>query len=266
MTIHPFAEGVPAALAPVAAPPALVDAVLDAVGLADRYVVRPSPAGPAFVAYNRNGISACELATTMDEATFVTRFRSRFGRPVRLDPAPAAAMVDRIDRALAGRRTALSFDLRSVSEFARAVLTKTAEIPPGEVRPYGWVAAEIGRPRAVRAVGTALGRNPVPLLIPCHRVVRTDGRIGDYAFGSPVKRAVLSAEGVDPDELERLAARRVRYVGSDTTKVFCHPTCSAAKRITDGHRVTFPTATLAAAAGFRACKKCRPTVLEEPAA
>jgi O-6-methylguanine DNA methyltransferase len=80
-------------------------------------------------------------------------------------------------------------------------LIKAREIPAGQVRPYGWIASEIGRPKAVRAVGTALGRNPVPLLIPCHRVVRTDGRVGDYAFGPPAKRALLAAEGLDPDAL-----------------------------------------------------------------
>ena len=69
------------------------------------------------------------------------------------------------------------------------MLTKTLEIPSGEVRPYGWVAREIGRPKAVRAVGSALGRNPVPVLIPCHRVVRSDGHVGNYGLGVPMKRA-----------------------------------------------------------------------------
>ena len=77
--------------------------------------------------------------------------------------------------------------------------TKALEIPRGEVRPYGWIAAEIGRPKAVRAVGTALGHNPVPLIVPCHRVVRTDGTIGQYSLGGPGnKRTILSAEGLDP--------------------------------------------------------------------
>ena len=90
---------------------------------------------------------------------------------------------------------------------------KALEIPRGEVRPYGWIAAEIGRPKAVRAVGTALGHNPVPLIVPCHRVVRSDGMIGQYSLGGPEnKRTILAGEGVDPDELEALARAGVRYL------------------------------------------------------
>src|SRR5207248_4826067 len=122
-------------------------------------------------------------------------FRARFGRaPRRADALPADL----------GSR----FDLRSVTEFERAVLLKAREIPCGEVRTYGWIAAEIGHPAAVRAVGSALRKNPVPLLIPCHRVVRGDGQIGDYALGgSANKRAILAAGGVRLDELTRRAAR-----------------------------------------------------------
>jgi hypothetical protein len=96
--------------------------------------------------------------------------------------------------------------------------------------------------------------------------VRTDGRIGDYAFGSPAKRAVLTAEGIDPDELERLASRGVRLVGSDTTKVFCHPTCTDARRITDAHRVAFQSSRAAVSAGYRPCLRCRPVVEANAAA
>ena len=85
-------------------------------------------------------------------------------------------LADAIVRRLGGdRRVRIDLDLRGHSPFEQDVWRKALEIPRGEVRPYGWVAAEIGRPRAVRAVGTALGHNPVPLIVPCHRVVRTDG-------------------------------------------------------------------------------------------
>jgi O-6-methylguanine DNA methyltransferase len=93
------------------------------------------------------------------------------------------------------------FDLRSVTEFERAVLLKAREIPRGQVRTYRWIAAQIGHPAAVRAVGSALRKNPVPVLIPCHRVVRSDGRIGNYGLGgSANKRAILAAEGVPFDQ------------------------------------------------------------------
>jgi O-6-methylguanine DNA methyltransferase len=175
------------------------------------------------------------------------------------DDDPPAPFLARLDRAIAaGNPGPLALDLRGVGPFQRDVLRVAATIPPGEVRPYSWIAREIGRPRAVRAVGTALARNPVPVVVPCHRVVRTDGRIGDYAFGSPAKRALLASEGVDPAELERAAAAGVRYVGSDTTGVYCHLTCRHARRITPAHRVAFRSAQAAAAAGYRPCRHCRP--------
>jgi len=148
--------------------------------------------------------------------------------------------------------------IASIGEFRRTVLEKCAEIPPGEIRPYGWIAREIGSPGAVRAVGTALGRNPVPVLIPCHRVIRTDGRIGNYAYGSAMKRALLEHEGLDPDAIEKTAHRGVRLVGSDTTGIYCFPTCRHAKRIGDAHRVEFRSEAAARADGYRACKVCRP--------
>ena len=123
----------------------------------------------------------------------------------RRSPRPCpAALADAISRRLAGeRRVRIPLDLRGRTEFEVAVWTKALEIPRGEVRPYGWIAAEIGRPRAVRAVGTALGHNPVPLIVPCHRVVRTDGTIGQYSLGGPGnKRTILSAEGLDPAAME----------------------------------------------------------------
>jgi O-6-methylguanine DNA methyltransferase len=165
-----------------------------------------------------------------------------------------------VTQRLAGVRSNVHFDLRGLSEFERAVLLKALEIPRGEVRPYAWIAREIGRPKAVRAVGTALGHNPVPLLIPCHRVVRSDGRIGDYALGSDAKRAILRAEGVEPADLETLARAGVRYYGSDTTHIFCFPTCRHARRVTDKHRVLFHGEEEALRAGYRPCKVCRPMV------
>lgn len=201
-----MSESLPSRLGPVVPPTSLVGRVLGALGLvADHYVVRPSPVGDVLVAYNDRGISACLVVDGQDPDEVVDVFGARFGRPCEIDPAPSRDRLAAIDRVLAGApSSSLTFDLDAVSPFQRAVLEKTAEIPAGEVRPYGWVAAEIGKPKAVRAVGTALGRNPVPLLIPCHRVVRTDGRIGDYVLGSPAKRKVLASEGVDLDELERV--------------------------------------------------------------
>jgi methylated-DNA-[protein]-cysteine S-methyltransferase len=83
------------------------------------------------------------------------------------------------------------------SEFYQRVWTETSRIPRGKVRTYGQLASNIYHPRAARAVGTALGANPFPLLIPCHRVIRSNGELGNYSAGGPaVKQRLLEMEGV----------------------------------------------------------------------
>src|SRR2546425_9860198 len=118
----------------------------------------------------------------------------------------------------------MRFDVRGLTAFEQAVWRKTREIPRGEVRPYGWVAREIGRPAAVRAVGTALANNPIPYFIPCHRVVRTDGHIGNYGGGGPqAKKAILTLEGVRGKKVEGLGRAGFRGPGVRTTQIFCFP-------------------------------------------
>ena len=97
------------------------------------------------------------------------------------------------------------FDLSERGSFERDVWAYTLTIPKGSVVSYGEVAAGIGAPRAYRAVGSALGRNPVPLLVPCHRVVRADGSVGEYGFGTPYKVALLRFEGVMVDDALRVS-------------------------------------------------------------
>ena len=86
------------------------------------------------------------------------------------------------------------YDLRGLSPFTRAVLRAAAKIPYGEVRSYRWIAERLGMPEAARAVGNALGRNPIPIIIPCHRVVRADGSVGGYALGPAWKKRLLKLE------------------------------------------------------------------------
>ncbi len=243
----------------VPAPATLRSAVLVETGLADYFARIDSPIGPLVVAWNGRGVSLVDAEP--DDDAFETRHRSTTGRPAYraeggIPPRLAAAIAARLD---GDRRSRIELDLRGHTAFERDVWRKALEIPRGEVRPYGWIAAEIGRPRAVRAVGTALGHNPVPLIVPCHRVVRTDGTIGQYSLGGPAnKRTILRSEGLDPDGLERLAASGIRYYGSDTTHVVCLPTCRHARRITDAHRVPFRSLHAAATAGYRPCHVCRP--------
>jgi O-6-methylguanine DNA methyltransferase len=240
------------------APESLAGRVLADVGLVDSWTEIAGPIGPLYVAWGADGVSAVERAG--DAPGFELAYALRTGRPVqRVDVLPER-LARQIRRRLAGERTAGPVvDLGGLTSFERDVLHKTMEIPFGEVRPYSWVAREIGRPRAVRAVGSALARNPIPFVIPCHRVVRADGRIGEYGAGGPeAKRKVLGAEGVDAPELERLADEHVRYRGSRTTGIYCYPSCRHARRIAPRHRVAFASADEAVAAGFRACRSCRP--------
>jgi O-6-methylguanine DNA methyltransferase len=161
---------------------------------------------------------------------------------------------------LAGRRRGSDLAyLGDLGEFQRSVLAVTSRIPRGEVRPYGWVARQLGVGGAVRATGTALGHNPVPFIVPCHRVVRADWRLGEYSAGGPgVKANILRWEGVDVERLGSLADRSVRFQGSRTTHIFCLPTCYSGKHLQPANMVDFHTEKEARAAGYRPCRLCRP--------
>ncbi|MDQ4132259.1 MAG: MGMT family protein, partial [Actinomycetota bacterium] len=150
----------------------------------DIYVTLDTALGPAFVVFNAEGV--CRVAPGEDAGEFEADFEARFGRPLRRGTSLPPAL----------RATPVPVDWRDVSPFDRAVLAVTQRIPHGQTRTYREVAERIGRPKAMRAVGSALARNRVPLLVPCHRVVRSDGTIGDFAFGAPAKRALLESEGV----------------------------------------------------------------------
>jgi O-6-methylguanine DNA methyltransferase len=244
-------------------PSGLLEGVLGRLGLGDAYVQVEGPIGPLFVAFGRDGIALVERAR--DAGAFEETFRAMFGRPLRRVQEAPELVARIIDARVWGRGRAHGksaktwVDLHELPDFEQQVLRKVMEIPRGEVRPYAWVAAELGRPLAVRAVGNAVARNPIPFVIPCHRVVRSDGRIGDYGAGGPeAKRAVLESEGMDTTEMERLPAAGVRFLGSDTTRIYCYPSCRNARLITARHRVPLRSTDDARHAGFRACKVCRP--------
>jgi len=250
----------------VQAPPSFLGDVLAAVGAGVRFASVSTEIGDIWIAFGSRGVRAAMRDATADD--FARWYADHFGvTPVRVGALPEALQrgVLALLRGSArgtGASASVRFDLAALTPFERDVLETTLRIPRGEVRPYNWVARRIGRPGAVRAVGTALANNPIPFLIPCHRVVRADGQIGNYSGGGPgSKRAILGWEGVDAAELESLARRRVRFVGSDSTHVFCYPTCRAARRITEPHRVPFSTTEDAARAGYRPCKVCTPASL-----
>lgn len=242
------------------APSTLLPSVMRRVGLADTYWRLESPVGPVFIVHSSAGISMVTRAKSA--ADFERAFRRLHGRSVQAERHVAPAEIRRRIRKLQGQAPGgLRFDLRGLSEFERAVLMKALEIPAGEVRPYSWIAREIGRPGAVRATGSALAKNPVPLLIPCHRVVRSDGHIGRYSLGGPRnKRTLLEIEGAQPETLEKLASSGVRYLGNAAGRHYCYPTCGGIATLVLSNKVRFHDEREAAKAGFRPCEDCRPPI------
>lgn len=236
-------------------------------GLVDRVVSRwvevDADGTPLYVAFTDRGISFLTTAQSVGGTVdgFVEAHRRRFNRPTRPAPRPPTGLATALRT---GTSTGLTFDLRGITPFEQDVLMATAGIPRGETRPYNWVAREIGRPAAIRAVGTALGHNPVPILIPCHRVTRADGSPGNYAFGPAMKLSLLLRERVDLDAVSAMARTGHFYLGSTTTKIFCLPTCCDARRIRTENRQGFRAAVDALEAGFRPCRRCRPTVVPAP--
>ncbi len=105
-------------------------------------------------------------------------------------------LMERLKAYFSGHRITFpdKLDLSRGTHFQREVWEKTRLIPFGETRSYSWVAEQIGKPRAARAVGQALGRNPLPIIIPCHRVVASDGKLGGYSGGIEMKRYLLRLE------------------------------------------------------------------------
>jgi methylated-DNA-[protein]-cysteine S-methyltransferase len=103
-----------------------------------------------------------------------------------------------LDRYLQGREVdfEIEVDISHLGTFTQKVLNELRTIPYGETRTYGWLAKKVGKPGAARAVGQALKRNPIPIIIPCHRVIRDDGTIGGFSMGINIKERLLALEGV----------------------------------------------------------------------
>jgi len=211
-----------------------------------------SPLGTVYVAAGPDGVRY--LAPAASEKEFVRRYRERFGTFV----VPAArdrveSLAEQVAAALGGERVEVPLDLTGATPFQRRVLETVRGIPRGEVRPYVWVAREAGTPGASRAVGNVMANNPIPLLVPCHRVVRNDGHTGNYAFGASEKVRLLKLEGVSPEEISGSP-----YVATPTTGIVCHATCRNARRIQPENRRPFRSVREAMDAGHRPCKVCRP--------
>jgi len=128
-------------------------------------------------------------------------------------------VADAIRDYLSGKRPAFDYrlDLGHLTEFSRDVLDVVRDIPYGALRSYKWVATEVGRPKATRPVGQVLARNPLPIVIPCHRVVNNDGTLGGYSGGgTDMKRRLIAIEtgqmGLALERGGEEARRRIRFL------------------------------------------------------
>lgn len=155
-----------------------------------------SPLGRLFVAVSDQGL--CAIVYRQHENEFVADLTSR--ATLKKDSSATSQVTAQLEEFFAGERKtfALPLDLSALTPFQRQVLTTTARIPFGAVWSYQCVAEKIGRSRASRAVGQALSRNPIPIVIPCHRVIASDGSLGGYCgtSGLELKHWLLRHEGV----------------------------------------------------------------------
>jgi methylated-DNA-[protein]-cysteine S-methyltransferase len=158
-----------------------------------------APFGAVFVARTERGL--CRVSFRKTENTLLEELESHA-----LLPEVAPTKVDRERKQLSEyfegkrRRFDLPIDLRWGTSFQREVLDAARRIPFGACECYSDVARRIGRPKAQRAVGNALGSNPVAIVIPCHRVVATGGRLGGYTGGLDIKETLMQIEGIEIEE------------------------------------------------------------------
>jgi O-6-methylguanine DNA methyltransferase len=189
-------------------PPSLVPKILDHLRALTPSTRHPepdsvtkveSPIGTLYVAFRDRGITY--LGIDRGEGFEIARaaIERRLRRPVRVAEQTPPWLAQKLERFF---RTWVTdgegIDVSDLSEFEQAALRKAAQIPPGEVRSYGWVAREIGHPQAARAVGQVMARNPVALLFPCHRVVDASGSLHNYGYGLALKARILAMEGYTP--------------------------------------------------------------------
>ena len=164
-------------------------------GLVDvAFDVAESPVGELLVAVTERGL--CRIAYRPDDA--LDELAADFGARVLRIPRRTDVVRRELDEYFAGTRRDfdLETDLSAVPVFHRQVLRELALVPFGQVTTYGALAAKVGKPNAARAIGGAMNRNPIPIVLPCHRVIGSNGRLVGYAGGLDRKEQLLRLEGV----------------------------------------------------------------------
>lgn len=192
-----YASG-PGARAQQAAESALQSALSKRLGTVHYDLLESSPLGRIWIAAGPRGLVAVEYNGS--EENFRAYLRKLTRQPARRSAERVAEAKKMVLDYLSGKRDRLELDvdLSGITPFQRAVLEATRKVPRGQVSTYGEIARRIGNPKAVRAVGQALRRNPIPIVVPCHRVIASDGTLGGYAGNMRDRRKVelLRLEGV----------------------------------------------------------------------
>jgi methylated-DNA-[protein]-cysteine S-methyltransferase len=165
-------------------------------GLLDvAYDLVDTPLGELFVGVSGRGL--CVISYEPEPEREIERLARDFGSRVLRSPRPVDPTRRQLDEYFEGKRRCfdVDVDLRLARDFGRTVLKELAAVPFGEVTTYGALAARAGKPKAARAVGTIMNRNPVPIVLPCHRVVGANGSLVGYGGGLERKQALLRLEG-----------------------------------------------------------------------
>jgi methylated-DNA-[protein]-cysteine S-methyltransferase len=166
------------------------------------YDLVDSPVGELMVGVSEGGL--CLVSFDPEPERQAELLARKFGSRVLRSPRPVDRARRQLDEYFSGERTRfeLPIDLGLARDFGRDVLAELGRVPFGELTTYGALAARAGRPRAARAVGMVMNRNPVPIVLPCHRVVGSSGSLVGYAGGLERKVALLRLEGALPESLE----------------------------------------------------------------
>jgi methylated-DNA-[protein]-cysteine S-methyltransferase len=218
-----------------------------------------SPLGDLLVAMTGHGIAVNHyLLDAEDLAVMIAKMR--LALDLVEDLRAVKTVGEEVRRYLGGEAAALrqKIDLTlAVSPFQKKVLHKLQEVPRGAVISYQALGAAAGAPQGARAVGNAMHNNPVPIYVPCHRVIAANGRIGGYGGGIPRKLQLLRSEGFAlADAAVHLPDDAVW--GHTGTKIYCRNDCRTAARVNRSRVLFFADAREARQAGMRPCKICQP--------
>ena len=218
-----------------------------------------SPLGDLLVAITGRGIALIHYVAGADDlASTIEQLRPRLD--LTEDRHTIEAVAAEVRRYLSGEAKALrrDIDLSLVdSAFQQKVLRKLQQVPRGALISYQALGAAAGVPKGARAVGNAMHSNPVPIYVPCHRVIASGGGLGGYGGGVHRKLHLLRSEGFDfGDNAVRLPGSVVW--GHKGTKIYCRADCHTAARVDQNQILFFADIKDARRAGLRACKVCRP--------